>query len=220
MREAARRSKEQASWPHPRAARRPGWKEAVSIKVTEESVSAGGRGEGGQLRPRRACGWSGPGHSSGTRACAEGGTGFRSQQQRRGHVHWTPVLTTPSAEGERTAGHPRTERGREGAGEAAGEAGRGRTWGRPRGRMAGEDGQTESGPAQPRSAARPHLHTLGACGQLHGRRERAAEERKRRTANRRVSPGCPGAPLPRGTCSPFPSLVPSRISQVGREMPP
>lgn len=120
MRQAARRSKEQASWPHPRAARRPGWKEAVSIKVTEESVSAGGRGEGGQLRPRRACGWSGPGHSSGTRACAEGGTGFRSQQQRRGHMHWTPVLTTPSAEGERTAGHPRTERGREGAGEDGG----------------------------------------------------------------------------------------------------
>lgn len=208
MRQAARRSKEQASWPHPRAARRPGWKEAVSIKVTEESVSAGGRGEGGQLRPRRACGWSGPGHSSGTRACAEGGTGFRSQQQRRGHVHWTPVLTTPSAEGERTAGHPRTERGREGAGEAAGETA---------GEDAGEDGQTESGPAQPRAAARPLLHTLGACRQLHRRRERAAEERKRRTANRRVSPGCPGAPLPRGTCSPFPSLVPS---QVGREMPP
>lgn len=135
MRQAARRSKEQASWPHPRAARRPGWKEAVSIKVTKESVSAGGRGEGGQLRPRRACGWRGPGHSSGMRACAEGGTGFWSQQQRRGHVHWTPVLTTPSAEGERTAGHPRTERGKEGVGEATGEAGGGRTQGRTQGRM-------------------------------------------------------------------------------------
>lgn len=146
MRQAARRSKEQASWPHPRAARRPGWKEAVSIKVTEESVSAGGRGEGGQLRPRRACGWSGPGHSSGTRACAEGGTGFRSQQQRRGHVHWTPVLTTPSAEGERTAGHPRTERGREGAGEAAGEAGGGRKWGRRRGRTQGRTDRQKAAP--------------------------------------------------------------------------
>lgn len=111
------------------------------------------------------------------------------------------------------------------AGKGRGGGGRGGGWrgeevGETAGEASGEDGQTESGPAQPRSAARPHLHTLGACRQLHGRRERAAEERKRRTANRRVSPGCPGAPLPRGTCSPFPSLVPSRISQVGREMPP
>lgn len=122
-----------------------------------------------------------------------------------------------------TCPHDPVRRGRADCGTSEDRAGKGRGGGGRGGDGGGgrRGGRTDR--KRPRAAARCGSASFAHAGSLSSTPQaQRTSRRRKKTKNGEPArePRLPGRAAPRGTCSPFPSLVPSRISQVGREMPP